>query len=434
MSKLKLPEKLNICLVARKFPIQRRTSDHGFLWPIAKGLAQLGHSVTVIGANSPLGKQELSIDGVTAYYLFEGYPNLSHLDFVDAVYQKFVELHNQKPFHIVHSIDNSAYKIAKNKKYLGIATAFDVEATQMSQLFSILGMAQEKVSSLLQTGIAVAYKYVSTYFGHDRKLLKTADGVFVTSPQQRIFLERYYLYPDLHTYTVPYGIELKDLTPRSEANEIRKRFKIPEAAHVVLTITDMTEAGEACNLLIAFEKVAIKKPNSYMLIVGNGPQWKKIEFQMLNLALSSRVIMTGALTTEEISDCIAASDVFVNMSSRSTGFEPTMLEAMASKKIIIGSEVSPIANIVEDGVDGFLLRPADTASLSHLLIEIFSGAMPVLDIGQKAHEKVINLFDTKKMVATVESVYKKILINSKLYRQPISQSHQVSPSHPESSL
>lgn len=424
MPKLRLPDKLNICLVARKFPIHRRTSDHGFLWPIAKGLAQLGHSVTVIAANSPLGKQHVQLDGVQAYYLFEGFPNLSHLSFESAAYQKFIEIHNINPFHIVHSIDGSAFKISSQKKNLGVATAYDVEATQMSQLFSILGMSQEKVGSLLSTGFAVAYKYLTTYFGHDRKILKTADGVFVTSPQQRIFLERYYLYPDYHTYTVPYGIELRDLSPRPESKEVRKKYKIPEAAHVVVSISDMTEASEACNLLIAFEKVAIKKPNSFMIIIGNGPKWKDIEFQMLSLALSSRVIMTGALTSEEISDCIAASDVFVNMSSRSTGFEPSMLEAMANRKIIIGSEVSPIANIVEDGVDGFLLRPADTHSLSHLLIEVFSGAMPVLDIGQKAHEKVVNLFDTKKMVSTIEAAYKKILISTKMYREPSTQASE----------
>ena len=92
-----------------------------------------------------------------------------------------------------------------------------------------------------------------------------------------------------------------------------------------------------------------------------------------------------------------------------------MLEAMAQKKIIIGSEVSPIAHIVEDGIDGFLLRPADIESLSHLLTEIFSGSMPTQEIGNRAREKVLNLFDTKKMVSIIEDAYKKILVNTKLY-------------------
>jgi glycosyltransferase involved in cell wall biosynthesis len=108
-------------------------------------------------------------------------------------------------------------------------------------------------------------------------------------------------------------------------------------------------------------------------------------------------------------------DVYVDMSSRSTGFEASLIEAMAQKKVIIGSEVSPIANVVEDGVDGFLLRPADIESLATLLIEIFSGTLPAGEIGDKARQKVIDLFDTQKMIRSVLDAYRKILLNTGMY-------------------
>jgi glycosyltransferase involved in cell wall biosynthesis len=396
-------------MVAYRFPILGRASDHGFLWPIAKGLAARGHKVTVIAAKSPLGKQEVTRDGVRVFYLHEGYPNWTHKKFDDAVLEKFSALHRETPFHLVHSIDSSARQIARHKKHYKVKVAYDVNATQMSQIFSILGMVRETVGSLLQTGVAVAYKFLRTYLGRDRSILKSADGVFVTSPQQRLFLERYYLYPDYHTYTVPYGIELGDLSARPEASELRKKHKIPESAPVLVTLSDMLEPSEVINVLKAFERVVIKKPSSYMLIIGNGPHWKDIEFEMLNLALGSKVIMAGAVSSEELSDYISISDVFVNLSSRSTGFEPSMIEAMAQKKIIIGSEVSPIANIVEEGRDGFLLRPADTDSLSRLLMDLFSNTKPVTEIGERAREKVLNMFDTKKMISSLEEAYLKIL-------------------------
>ena len=401
---------LNICLVAYKFPIMGRATDHSFLWPLARGLSNNGHKVTVLSAKSPIGKAEVIRDGIKVHYLYEGYPNLSGLKFEDAVYKKFTELQAEQKFDLVHSMDRSAYKIALNKNKFHCSVAYDVQATQMSQIFSILGMTQESVGSLLATAIAVTYKFMTTYFGTDRELLKSADGVFVTSPQQRIFLERYYLYPDYHTYTVPYGIELGDLLPRSESLELQKKLKLPENAHVVLTITDMMEPMEVINLLRAFERVAVKKTNSYMIIVGNGPGWKQIEYEMLSLALGSRVRMTGALLPEEISDCISLADVYVNMSSRTTGFEPAMIEAMAQKKVIIGSEVSPLSTVLEDGRDGFLLRPADKESLSHLLFEIFSNNIPVQEVGQRARDKVTNLFDPRKMVQSLEESYRKILV------------------------
>ncbi len=410
MARAQVPEKLNICLVGQRFPVMGRASDEGFLWPMTRGLIEKGHQVTVISTRSPTGKPELLRDGVRLLYLHEGYPNKAGVPFPEAALEKFTELHKEKPFDLVHSFDRSGYLIGRKRRRLNFAMTYDVEATQMSQLFSILGMAQDRVSSLLATGIALTYKFLTTYFGGDRDLLVTADGVFVTSPQQRVFLERYYMYPDFNIFSVPYGVELSQFKPpMGEESPLRARFKLPENTHVVLTVTDMTVPEEVVNLLQAFERVAVKKPNAYMVILGSGPEWKRIEYEMLNLALGSRVIMPGALKEEEVSEWIQIADVFVNMSSRTTGFEPTMIEAMAQKKVIIGSELSPMANIVEDGQDGFLLRPADTDSLAQLLVELFSGTMPSFEIGQKARDKVTNLFDPRKMVEALHGAYRQVL-------------------------
>jgi len=417
VKKSRLPETLNICLTSYRFPILSRATDHGFLWPIARGLAKEGHKVTVLAASSPLKKPEVVRDGVRVFFLHEGAKNLSHLSFQMAVRQRFLQLHKEEPFHLLHSIDKSGYRVGARKEDLKIAMAYDVEATQMSQLFAILAMKQDTLGSMLTTAVATAYKFLTTYYGGDRRLLSTADGIFVTNPEQRIILERYYLYPDYHTYTVPYGIELGDLTPKEKSLELRKKLGLPENAHVAVTITDMTEVQELMPLLRAFEKVAIKKPNSYLIVVGNGPKFKDIEFQVLNLALGNRVIMTGAVPSTEIEDYIVLGDVFVNMGSRTTGFEPSTLEAMAQKKVVLGSEVSPIANIIEDGRDGFLLRPADVESMSNLLVEIFSGTMPAEEIGERARQKVVDLFDTQKMVQATLEAYRKILLSTGMYKK-----------------
>lgn len=414
--RIELPTSLRIALIGQNLPIMSRSSDQGHIWPIARELAHLGHEVTLISTKSNLGQFQIERDGIHAYYVKDGNQPLARMAFVDACYKLFFQLHQTKPFHLVHSLDSSAYKIARNKKKLKTCVAYDVESTQMSQLFSILGMQRESVGSLLTTAFAITYKFLSTYFGQDRNLLNTADGIFVKHPLQRILLERYYLFPDFHIYTVPYGTLLGDLSLKEKSPELRKKLGLPDTTHVILTLSDMTQLQEMTNLLRAFEKVVLKKPNTNLILVGNGPYFKQIEYEIYNLALGNRVIMVGALKEEEILDHLLLSDVYINMSSRMTGFEPTLLEAMAQKKVIIGSELSPISNVVEDGVDGFLLRPADIDSLSRLLIEIFSGTLPAHLIGEKAREKVIGLFDTHKMVNTLLDAYCKILLNSEGFK------------------
>ena len=415
---------LRVLLVGSRFQVLSRASDGGFLWPMARGLARRGIDVTVFSSRGSIGKPFVERDGVKTYFLKDKDSSLKNLNFEEACYRKFVELHNQNPFHIVHGLDSGALKIAKNKDKFKVGVAFDVEATQMSQIFSILGRGHETLGSLLQMGVALAYKFLTTYFSTDRSLINTADGMFVAHPQQRFVLERYYLYPEYSIYTLPYGLELSDFKGIDDPNEIKKKWNLPENSQLAVTFSDLNEIQEILHLLSGFEKVAVKKPSSYLLIIGNGPLYKEVEYEILQKALGSRVLLLGAISEEQALDLVGISDVYINLSSRTTGFETSLIEAMAQKKVIIGSEVSPISHIIEDGVDGFLLRPADRESLSNLLIEIFSGAIPTQELGERARKKVIELFDVKKMTDLAIDAYNQILQKADLMPRTKNASHQ----------
>lgn len=414
MTHVNFPSHLNICLIAKRFPILGRAADHGFLWPIAKGLTAHGHKVSVLAWKNPQSKREIDQDNVKAYFLGEVFAR-NERDFPFLAKQKFKQLHSREPFHIVHSIDASGLEIGKERRKYKTAVMYDVEATEMSQLYSILAMAQDTPGSLMKAGAAVIYKFITTYFAKDRKLLKTADGVFVTSPQQKLLLERHYLYPDLKTFVIPYGLEIGELVPRELCEELKVSLKLPMNAQTIVTNTDMHEFGELKNLLHAFEKVAIKKPNARLIIVGNGPVYKQVEYEMLNLALGSRVIFVGAVKNTELPEYISLADVYVDLSSRTSGFEPSLLEAMIQKKVIIGSELSPISTIVENGINGFLIRPADVSMLSKRLLQIFNELVPNTEIGESAHQRVMSIFNTQKMVELTLQAYRKTLENSGYY-------------------
>jgi len=397
-------EPLNICIVSRRFPLLSNEDEVGFLFPIARGLMRMGHRVTVLSWKNRRRLPFVEHEGVKAFFLGEGQSGPIE-NFPSLVFRKFQELHQQTPFHLLHSLDNSGYEVGLRRKSLKVAVVYDVDATHMAEVFSILGLSQETLSGLLTTSYKVATRFLKTYWKQDRKILKTADAVFVHSPQQRLVLERYYLYPDQRIFMVPFGIEVQDLSPRERSHELMKKLDLPPHAQTVVTVTDMTELSELRNLLWAFERVAIKRANARLIVVGTGPLRKEVEFEMLQLALGSRVVFTGEVLASQMPDYIALADVFVNLSARSSGTETSLLEAMAQKKVIIGSEVSPVANVVEDGMDGFLIRPADTFTLSELLLQIFNGQIAVQAIGEQARAKVLNLFDAQKMLAQTLLAY-----------------------------
>ncbi len=397
-------EPLHIALVSERFPLLNTSGEVGFLWPIARGLVRQGHKVTVLSWRNKSRLAFVEQNGVKAYFLGET-PGATRESFPELVQKKFLSIHRETPFHLVHSLDGTGFEVAKLRKHLGVAVVYDVDATHMAQVYSILGMSQETLTGIIRTSFQVALTFLKTYYRHDRKILKTADAIIVHSPQQRLILERYYAYPDQRIFMVPFGIEVEDLSPRERSQELMKKIGIPASAQCVVTASDMTELGEMKNILYAFERVAIKKPTARLIIVGHGPLRKEIEFEALKLALGSRVYFSGDIPASQIADYIALADVFVNLSARSSGVEQSLLEAMAQKKVIIGSEVSFLANVVEDGLDGFLIRPADTFTLSELLLQVFNGQISTAEIGEHARQKVLNLFDSEKMLQQTLSAY-----------------------------
>ena len=85
---------------------------------------------------------------------------------------------------------------------------------------------------------------------------------------------------------------------------------------------------------------------------------------------------------------------------------------MAQEKVIVGSEVSPISTIVEDSVDGFLIRPADVSSLSQLLLSLFLNNISAEEVGQNARKKVLGIFDAKTMIQETLQAYEKIMLST----------------------
>jgi len=414
--KKEFPDKLNICLIAKQFPILGRAVSHGFLWPLARAIALQGHQVTILSWAHPTRQNAIEQEGVKAYFLGDERKS-SSIDFAHLALNKFQQLHLQSPFHVVHSLDRGGIEIGLKRHKLGVAMIYDVEASQMSQIFAVLGMSQETVGSLLTAAINVTYKFLTTYLKQDRVLLKTADAMFVTSPIQQMALERYYLYPEYRTHVVPYGIEIGDLSPREKSDSLRQKLNIPENSLIVVTVSDMSSIEEIRPILRAFSRLAIKRANSRLIAVGNGPQFFAIEGEALELALGSKTLFVGTVPSPALPDYIALADIFVNLSARTSGFEPSILEAMAQKKIVIGSEVSPISTLVEDGLDGFLIRPADTAALSDLMQKIFNGEIDRQAIGERARAKVIQLFDLNRMVRSTLKAYAQALNDCGSFRK-----------------
>lgn len=115
---------------------------------------------------------------------------------------------------------------------------------------------------------------------------------------------------------------------------------------------------------------AIENSDLELIIIGDGPERKKLEHLAQNLNVSDKVHFLGQLPREKVIDHLRKADIFI-MVSHSETFGLVYLEAMASGCITIGTKGEGIDGIIQDGENGFLCEP-DVKELSSKLSQLAS--------------------------------------------------------------
>jgi glycosyltransferase involved in cell wall biosynthesis len=105
-----------------------------------------------------------------------------------------------------------------------------------------------------------------------------------------------------------------------------------------------------------------------LLVVGDGPTCEELQMLARDLGLADRAVFTGRVPHGEIASYYAMIDIFVvsrpalRVTKIVTPLKP--LEAMATGRPTIVSDLPALREIVRDGVTGLLYRPGDVADLA----------------------------------------------------------------------
>lgn len=394
---------MKVVYLARNFQIQSRQNDADLIWPLLKALAINGVKVMLLAQKSISGREYIERDGIEIFYLNQNHPFPQSADYISKVKDFLIRSHQESPIDLVHSLDGSIRYLGQERKSLGFKSILDVEALELSKLFSILSFNQQTAASVLMVGIKSIFHFVTTYFTRDRDILKYSDAILVTSPQQRFFLERYYMYPDSRIFNVPRAFDLEVTEASANVDHEDKTIEI-DIKYIVNT-TDMTQSQETKQLLKAFERLAVKNSSCHLIIIGSGPAFKEIEFYLYSLALGNRVTLLGDLSQAETSVWVSKAYIFVDMSSMYRQFESYVIEAMLRGKVVIASELGPLAHIIESGQDGFLVRPADSTGLQNLFSLLLANKMVTDKLARRASEKALAVFAPGRAADVVFKVY-----------------------------
>jgi len=110
----------------------------------------------------------------------------------------------------------------------------------------------------------------------------------------------------------------------------------------------------------------------------------------------------------ELADFYNFVDCFV-LPSRVEPFGITVLEAMSCGKPVVASRVGGIPEIIDDGEDGILVPPEDSAALRKSLKGLAASKARREDLGLAARNKVVRRFSPEKTYELMKSLYDAVL-------------------------
>lgn len=123
----------------------------------------------------------------------------------------------------------------------------------------------------------------------------------------------------------------------------------------------------------AWRLAAPRLPGVELHLVGQGTRTATVEALLGDVPGQTR--WTPQLTTPEVAEALDRATLLV-LPSRSEGMGRVVVEALCRSRPVIGSAVGGIRDLVEDGRNGLLIDPADTAALANALVAVLSD--PVL--------------------------------------------------------
>lgn len=149
--------------------------------------------------------------------------------------------------------------------------------------------------------------------------------------------------------------------------------------------------------------------NFHLQIVGDGPLRAALEKLILLLGLQDRVELLGRRPNDQLVDLLSEASAFVLPCVRlpsgdQDGIPVAMMEAMACRVPVVSTYISGIPELVEDGVNGYLVAERDVEALAEALKKVSTDTDVVERLGRAGEQRVQRYFNVDDTAAQIREL------------------------------
>jgi len=349
---------------------------------LAQHLVRVGHEVDfLIGA--PLVKRIQNLNKISdfSYHVIKS-------PFLKDISQKFYSWRFDKIAFNIFRLDNylfsvgcfQTFKSILNDNYDVIQISGQVDLAYLIKKYLIKKKINSKVF-LFFPGMPDIRKV---------NLIKAIDGVFTDG-------YAYYILKEIHPHCqlIYGGIYDKINFSIIGRKKIRNKFGISDTEKLIIMVNRLVYLK---GLSVAIDIVKILK-NKYkkfkLLIVGDGPDRKRILRDVKNYNLGNIILMSGQVQIDKISDYYSAGDIFM-CTSFYDNFPNSIKEAFRIGLPVVASKNSGIEMQVVDGENGFLCQTI--SDYVNKIVLLLSDDLLRKKISKNNIRKAINKYNWNKSI------------------------------------
>jgi len=339
---------------------------------LALHLAKQGHQVSILTAT----KQNTRSGALSPY----GYRVYTWHKFPFPLIQKESERHEknlllnlslhwaQKPFDILnaHFAYPTGYAAAvwgQNRQAAVVITSQGVDVQMIPQLDCYGYRYNEEMGEKIR----LAFSLADSATGMSRQIVK--DTIEAGCPESRAIL-------------VPNGIALEELQESS-----KPPFDFP----YILSLGRLDHIKGVDLLLKSFHKVYQHNRFIKLVVTGFGPAIHSLVDQALSLGIGDRVIFTGTKTGYDKIALLQHCRFFV-CASRTESLGNANIEALACGKPVIAYRAGGIPDVIQHGVNGFLVTPYHTSEFADRILHLLQNPDLALRMGERG-KKIARDYD-----------------------------------------
>lgn len=234
--------------------------------------------------------------------------------------------------------------------------------------------------------------------------------VAISDEQKREICELYKIAASDKVKVIPLGLELeKFLSIESHNGSLRRELKLEDDTIAVGIVGRLVPVKNHRMFLEAIKRLPANLDNDYnvkYLIIGDGGERPVLEEYTKRLGLNGDVIFCG--WKEDLKDVYSDLDM-VALTSLNEGTPVSLIEALAAARPVVATNVGGVADVVEDGVNGYLVPLGHIEDFSQRLAELIREPQKRREFGYKGRETVREKFSKKRLIEDIKSLYEEAI-------------------------